>query len=74
MPSKWTQSVRELVATLPASFTLADIYAKEAVLQAAHPENQNVRPKIRQQLQVLRDKSELTNPKPGTWQKVLPGT
>ena len=36
-------------------FTLADIYAFENTLGALHPENNNVRPKIRQQLQVLRD-------------------
>ncbi len=37
-------------------FTLADIYAFEARLSALYPANNNVRPKIRQQLQVLRDR------------------
>lgn len=37
------------------SFTLEDVYRFEPILQAAYPGNQNVRPKIRQQLQVLRD-------------------
>jgi type II restriction enzyme len=36
-------------------FTLAEVYAFEDYLSALHPENNNVRPKIRQQLQVLRD-------------------
>lgn len=36
-------------------FTLEEVYASEALLQAAYPANRNVRPKIRQQLQVLRD-------------------
>ena len=36
-------------------FTLSDIYAFEHTLSALHPDNNNVRPKIRQQLQVLRD-------------------
>ena len=36
-------------------FDLADVYAQEARLHALYPGNQNVRPKIRQQLQVLRD-------------------
>jgi len=36
-------------------FTLDDVYAHEARLQALYPGNNNVRPKIRQQLQVLRD-------------------
>ena len=37
-------------------FTLADVYAHEAALAALYPGNNNVRPKIRQQLQVLRDR------------------
>ena len=36
-------------------FTLADVYAFEPHRAAAYPDNRNVRPKIRQQLQVLRD-------------------
>ncbi len=38
-----------------AEFTLAEVYAFENYLGELHPENNNVRPKIRQQLQVLRD-------------------
>jgi len=41
------------------SFTLADAYAFEARLAALYPGNNNVRPKIRQQLQVLRDRGWL---------------
>lgn len=37
------------------TFALADVYAFEARLSALHPQNRNVRPKIRQQLQVMRD-------------------
>lgn len=37
------------------NFTLADIYEFESELSAIFPRNNNVRPKIRQQLQVLRD-------------------
>jgi type II restriction enzyme len=36
-------------------FSLEDVYAHEARLSSAYPGNKNVRPKIRQQLQVLRD-------------------
>jgi len=36
-------------------FTLAEVYAHEAAMHAVYPENTHVRPKIRQQLQVLRD-------------------
>jgi len=37
-------------------FSLDDVYAFEGVLKAKHPSNNNVQAKIRQQLQVLRDK------------------
>lgn len=40
-------------------FSLDDVYAFEARLSAIYPGNHNVRPKIRQQLQVLRDKHYL---------------
>lgn len=43
-----------------ADFTLSDAYALEAQLSRLYPENRNVRPKIRQQLQVLRDKGIVT--------------
>ena len=38
-------------------FSLEDVYAFEAYLQAKHPSNHRVKEKIRQQLQVLRNKS-----------------
>ncbi len=37
-------------------FTLQDMYCFEKELQLKHPENHNVKPKIRQQVQFLRDK------------------
>jgi type II restriction enzyme len=40
-------------------FQLDDIYAFEDRLSRIYPGNQNVRPKIRQQLQFLRDRGYL---------------
>ena len=40
-------------------FTLDDVYAFEGRLGELHKDNRNVRPKIRQQLQVLRDRGVL---------------
>jgi type II restriction enzyme len=40
-------------------FALNDVYAFERRLGALHRHNRNVRPKIRQQLQVLRDRGVL---------------
>jgi len=41
------------------AFTLADVYAFEDRLSGVYPGNRHVRPKIRQQLQVLRDRGWL---------------
>lgn len=40
-------------------FEIEDVYAFDRHLSRLHPGNQNVRPKIRQQLQYLRDRSYL---------------
>lgn len=40
-------------------FTLDDVYGFENELSKFHPENKHVKDKIRQQLQVLRDKGYL---------------
>lgn len=42
-----------------AEFTIDDVYGFERHLSRLYPENRNVRPKIRQQLQVLRDGGRL---------------
>jgi type II restriction enzyme len=56
----WLLDVMKVVEEIGrAEFTLADVYAQEARLSAIYPGNNNVRPKIRQQLQVLRDQGLL---------------
>lgn len=40
-------------------FTLGDIYAFEPVLKTLYPQNNNIKAKIRQQLQILRDRNYL---------------
>ena len=52
----WTVDVLNLVRRLgKAQFSLDELYDFETELREAHPQNRNVRAKIRQQLQVLRD-------------------
>jgi len=52
----WTLDVLTAIRRLRRSeFSLADAYSFEGDLAKLHPDNHNVRPKIRQQLQVLRD-------------------
>ena len=50
-------------------FTLDDVYAFAPRLQALHPDNRNVRPKIRQQLQVLRDNGQIAFLGGGTYSR-----
>lgn len=53
-------------------FDLDDVYAHEAALSALYPGNRNVRPKIRQQLQVLRDRGWLEfTARRGTYRRVF---
>ena len=52
----WTLDVLRLLKQMgKVSFSLSDAYSFTAELAALHPKNRNVKPKIRQQLQVLRD-------------------
>lgn len=52
----WTVDVLRIVRRLGKTrFSLDDVYQFEPQLQALHPQNRHVRPKIRQQLQILRD-------------------
>ena len=52
----WTLDVLKVIRRLgKRQFSLKDVYEFEHELQSSHPGNRNIRPKIRQQLQVLRD-------------------
>jgi type II restriction enzyme len=52
----WTLDVLRLIRGLgKREFVIAQAYGLEGELSALYPKNRNVRPKIRQQLQVLRD-------------------
>ncbi len=52
------------------TFTLADMYLFESVLAQKHPENHNIKAKIRQQLQILRDNHYLNFTGVGTYQLI----
>lgn len=67
----WLMDVLNCVNILPSpEFTLKDMYAFEATLSEKHPENRHIRPKIRQQLQVLRDKGFILFLEAGKYRKV----
>lgn len=52
----WTLDVWQCIDKLDANFSLKQVYAFADLLRLKHPENNHVKDKIRQQLQVLRDK------------------
>ncbi|MEW6714248.1 MAG: DpnI domain-containing protein [Nitrospirota bacterium] len=56
----WTADVLKMVRELgKREFSLDEVYAFDEQLQKLHPDNKHIRPKIRQQLQILRDKGIL---------------
>jgi type II restriction enzyme len=56
----WILDIMNCIDSLnKQEFSLQDIYAFENDLAIIHPENKNIKPKIRQQLQLLRDKGYL---------------
>ena len=66
----WLLAVMNAVEAIGCpEFTLNDVYAHEAILSALYPGNNNVRPKIRQQLQVLRDRGWLEFNGRGTYRR-----
>lgn len=68
----WLFDVLSCIERIPnVDFTLIQVYTFENELSAKHPENNNVRPKIRQQLQLLRDKGIIEFVRPGEYRKVI---
>jgi type II restriction enzyme len=52
----WSRALLNCLHNLPpTTFTLEQAYSFEPQLSSLYPDNRNIRPKIRQQLQVLRD-------------------
>jgi len=69
----WILDVLECIHRLPSShFSVEDVCAFEQDLAARHPANQNVRPKIRQQLQVLVAKGVLRRESRGKYSLTRP--
>jgi HKD family nuclease len=63
----WPAAVYDLLPDGP--FRTSSLYRYEALLRERYPRNLNVRAKIRQQLQVLRDMGLLSHVATGTWRK-----
>ena len=64
----WTLDVLTAVRRLgKTQFTTAETYGFARELEDLHPDNRHVKDKIRQQLQVLRDRGFLIQPERGVW-------
>lgn len=64
----WILDIMNCIDSLDKKeFTLQEIYNFEKDLSIIHPENNNIKPKIRQQLQFLRDKGYLEFVEPGVY-------
>jgi type II restriction enzyme len=62
----WTLDVLNFLRSLnKLEFTIDDAYSFENILSKLHPDNLHIKPKIRQQLQILRDMGYLQFVKPG---------
>lgn len=69
----WTTLTLSAVRSLGQSrFTLQDIYAKEQLFAESYPENGHIREKIRQQLQILRDRGIIHFEGRGDYSIIIP--
>lgn len=69
---EWLFDVLQCVNSVDRDeFTLSDIYRFEEMLSQKHPLNHNLRAKIRQQLQLLRDKGYIVFLGNGRYRKIL---
>ena len=66
----WTLDVWQCIEKLDTNFSLNQVYAFADLLKFKHPENNHVKDKIRQQLQVLRDKGIIEFTSRGQYRKL----
>jgi len=68
----WLMDILNCVNRIQSQvFTLKEVYAFEEELKIKHPDNNNIKPKIRQQLQFLRDKGFLEFLGSGRYRKTI---
>lgn len=66
----WVADVLKCVERLYATFTNENVYGFEGELAKMHPDNHYIRPKIRQQLQVLCELGLIERLSPGTYRRL----
>lgn len=68
----WILELLAVLDQLPADlFSLSDVYQFESVFAKKYPDNKFIRPKLRQQLQVLRDRGVIEFLGQGRYRKVV---
>lgn len=68
----WLLDVLNCVNKMPENiFTIEQMYSFEEELKAKHPQNKHIKEKIRQQLQLLRDKNIIRFVVKGVYEKLL---
>lgn len=68
----WLMDILNCVNNIPSEvFTLEEMYQLENILHIKHPQNNNIKPKIRQQLQFLRDKGFIEFLGNGQYRKII---
>lgn len=65
----WTFEILKIVEKQKQDFTLEDIYKYEKDLEKLFPDNKHIKDKIRQQLQILRDKKYIKFLEKGSYKK-----
>jgi hypothetical protein len=68
----WPVAVSFLIDPLGEKFTLPEVYALADPLKRAFPNNRHIEAKIRQSLQILRDRGQLAFAGAGRYEKLLP--
>jgi len=66
----WPVAVSALIRPLPDDFTLPEVYAIADPLRLAFPNNKHVEAKIRQSLQILRDRGDVAFEGGGRYRKL----
>lgn len=67
----WLMATQLIVDRMSNEFELSDVYGYENALKEQFPNNSNIRPKLRQQLQVLRDQGFIEFVGKGRYRRLL---
>lgn len=68
----WQKDIYDLInENVGDEFNLQELYLNENKLKSLHPNNNNIKPKIRQVLQQLRDKGLIKFMRPGYYKKLI---